>query len=74
MADDKQTLNNVGQILKDKGKLCISVPSHMWLWCKEDELSQHFRRYELSGLRKLVEEAGFEVLFAQNRCLFVTPI
>jgi len=74
IADDKQTLKNIRQMLRDKGRVFISVPAHMWLWCKEDELSQHCRRYELSKLKQLVEDSGFEVLFAQNRFLFIIPL
>ena len=37
------------------------VPTFMFLWGVQDEVSHHRRRYTLSELREAVKAAGFEV-------------
>jgi len=52
------------RILRPGGKLLMTVP-FMW---PEHEMPHDFQRYTTNGLRKLLEENGFEVL-AQERLL-----
>lgn len=43
-------------------KVFITVPAFMFLWSAHDEFLEHKRRYTVSSLRKVVEEAGAKPL------------
>lgn len=59
--DDSQALKIVKeQLLKKGGKCIITVPAYMWLWSKHDELNMHFRRYNRTNLKELLEKSGFK--------------
>jgi len=72
--DDISALRNVHQMLKEKGRLILSVPAHQWLWCKDDEVSRHFRRYELKTLKDLLKSQGFNILYAKNMFVMIIPL
>ena len=42
----------------------MTVPAYQWLWSDDDELSEHRRRYTVSGLRRVAARAGFTVEYA----------
>jgi SAM-dependent methyltransferase len=51
-------------LLKEDGKVFISVPSHQWLFSKGDSYYGHLRRYEKPDLKEKLEKAGLSpVLF-----------
>lgn len=60
--EDKKALDRINSLLKTNGFLLMSVPAKMEHWGSVDMLAGHFRRYEKDGLRKLLNETGFEVL------------
>jgi hypothetical protein len=47
--------------VRNGGGVIVTVPQHPFLWSGFDEISHHRRRYTRSGLKKLVEGAGFRV-------------
>jgi hypothetical protein len=53
----------VHSVLRKNGLLCVTVPAYRTLWSSEDELAGHFRRYTFRGLRRVLEQSGFDVLF-----------
>jgi len=54
-------LKKTRKLLKKKGMLFITVPADQRLWSDSDELSGHKRRYNLSELKEVLENAGFEI-------------
>jgi len=44
------------------GGILITVPQHQWLWSEVDAYSGHCRRYSRGSLRRLMEDAGLDVL------------
>ena len=50
-------------MFKANRKLYITVPSHNYLWSKDDNEAGHFRRYSLRGLKDLIEASGFKIIF-----------
>ena len=59
--DDVAALREVHRVLKADGRALITVPAFMTLWGVQDEVSNHRRRYRLPELRRVLEEAGFEI-------------
>ena len=59
--NDVQILNGLREIVKPGGHLIVTVPAFQLLWSEHDVINQHKRRYRVPQLRRLAEEAGFEV-------------
>lgn len=59
--DDVAGLREFRRVLKPDGRILIFVPTFMFLWGVQDDVSHHRRRYRLPELRRAIENAGFEV-------------
>lgn len=57
------------------GRLFITVPAFNALWSEEDNHAGHYRRYRVKEICKLIDEYGFEMLYASYFYSFlVIPI
>jgi SAM-dependent methyltransferase len=59
--DDRAGLHEIRRVLRRGGQALLFVPAFMFLWGVQDDVSHHRRRYTLSGLKRVVSEAGFEI-------------
>jgi SAM-dependent methyltransferase len=59
--DDVAGLREMRRVLRPDGHLLLFVPTFMFLWGLQDEVSNHRRRYRLPELRRAVSKAGFRV-------------
>jgi SAM-dependent methyltransferase len=69
--DDLAFLKQSHRLLKNGGRLFLTVPASQSLWNEIDDLSGHQRRYEKDELIQVIKNAGFEVEFV-NYWQFVT--
>ena len=59
--DDFGTVKEVYSVLSSGGELSIWVPAFMMLYGDFDRQVGHYRRYTKKVMRRLLEDAGFEV-------------
>ncbi len=69
---DEVALKEVRRVLRLGGSLLITVPAFMFLFGRQDRVSDHKRRYRRPALVKLVNDLGFEVQYSTyfNTVLF----
>jgi SAM-dependent methyltransferase len=60
--DDAGLLRAVSRVLAPEGQVLITVPAHQRLWSSHDEFLGHYRRYDRPHLRRVVEQAGMDVV------------
>ena len=61
MDDDLVGLSEMQRVLRPGGRVLLFVPTFMFLWGLQDDVSHHRRRYRLPQLRRVLEQAGFEI-------------
>jgi len=61
MDDDLAGLSEMFRVLRPGGHALIFVPTFMFLWGLQDDVSHHRRRYRLPELQRVLERAGFEI-------------
>ena len=61
MDDDLAGLSEMQRVLRPGGRVLLFVPTFMFLWGLQDDVSHHRRRYRLPQLRRVLEQAGFEI-------------
>lgn len=70
---DEEALKEIYRVLKPQGIAIITVPAFMFLWGITDVISQHYRRYTLSELRKKIEDRRFSILRSSYFNTFLFP-
>lgn len=61
--DDKKLLTTLNRFLAPGGHLFLTVPAYEMLWSVDDDHAGHYHRYTLPKMEKLLNSAGFSVVF-----------
>ena len=69
-----QHLREYHRILKDDGKLLLTVPALPWLWSSHDRANHHRRRYTRAHLKSLLEIEGWRIERLTYFCTFLFPL
>jgi len=64
--DDLSSIKEWWKILKEDGKLLISVPAHQSKWGDSDVAAGHYRRYERADVYNLLMNGGFRIEYFWN--------
>ena len=59
--DDLAGLKEMLRVLRPGGHVLLFVPTFMFLWGLQDDVSHHRRRYRLPELARVLEQAGFKI-------------
>lgn len=71
---DKETIDKLFQATSPGGKIFITAPAYSFLWSEADVKAGHFRRYSLKTIKRLIESAGFNVLYETYFFSFLVPL
>jgi SAM-dependent methyltransferase len=72
---DGDFLTACRKILAPGGLAYVTVPGLPALWSADDEFAKHYRRYRLSSLTTILQDAGFDVLASSYFfSLLVAPV
>jgi SAM-dependent methyltransferase len=72
--DDERAMGEIYASLKPGGILLISVPQHMFLWSRYDEVGRHFRRYAPDELEAKLRARGFSILASTSFNALLLPL
>ena len=72
--DDNLALTNVNRMLKKGGKLVLTVPSHMWLWNRDDAIAGHKIRYTKGDLEARLKDNGFDIQVSRYFFISIVPL
>ena len=58
---DEIALQEATRVCRPSGHIIITVPAHRWLWGPQDEISQHYRRYQKKELIQLINKHSLTI-------------
>ena len=59
--DDLNSLRTLSRLMKQSGRLVITVPAFPFLWGQHDEQHHHKRRYVAASLQEVIEKGGLKL-------------
>lgn len=62
------------RVLKESGRILITVPAYKFLWSEHDKAMKHRRRYIASELQTKLNQSGFKILKMNYIFTFVFPL
>ncbi len=72
--DDIAAISNIYEMLKVGGTLVVSVPQHMLLWSRLDEIVKHKRRYSRPELVAKLQANGFAIGYLTSFVFVLFPL
>lgn len=72
--DDRAAAAEIARALRPGGVLVVSVPAYRFLWSAHDVALHHQRRYVAGELRRVLEDAGLEIVRLTYLLTLLLPI
>lgn len=72
--EDVTALINVRKMLDKHGHVILTVPTHRWLWSRDDVIAGHKRRYTKKELVEKLQGAGFEIIVSRYFFISIVPL
>jgi 2-polyprenyl-3-methyl-5-hydroxy-6-metoxy-1,4-benzoquinol methylase len=72
--DDTAAILNINKMLGKNGCLIITVPQHMFMWSRLDEILKHKRRYSRRELVTRLQASGFDIRYATSFLFILFPL
>lgn len=72
--DERAALAQFHRCLGDNGVLILSLPAYRWMMSRHDLAVSNARRYTRSGISRLLQAAGFRVVFAGYWNMVLFPL
>jgi len=72
--DEISLLKMLRSWLRPGGSLFVTVPAFPFLWSGEDVVSHHLRRYRISGLGTILQNAGYSIERKTYFNFFLFPV
>jgi SAM-dependent methyltransferase len=72
--NDVAAISNINKMLHKGGRVIITVPQHMFLWSKLDEIVKHKRRYSRRDLVTKLQENDFDISYATSFLFVLFPL
>ena len=72
--DDTLAISNIFKMLNSGGIFIMTVPQHMFLWSKLDEIVKHKRRYSRTELINKIQINGFNIKYISSFVFFLFPL
>lgn len=71
--DDVTAVNELYRVCKTGGHIAITIPAYMFLWGPHDVINQHYRRYKLKQVTKLLNNHNGSIVYKTyyNSILFL---
>ena len=74
LSDERRALREWGRVLHPQGLLFVSVPAYPWLFGPHDRALEHYRRYNLPDLMKLLKDNDFQPIFSSYIFCLTFPL
>jgi SAM-dependent methyltransferase len=73
ISDDTVAVKDLLSLVRKGGYIVCMVPAFPWLWSRQDEVAEHFRRYTKKTLIRLFENKDTEIVYCSyfNTILFL---
>ncbi len=71
--NEEIAISEIYRVLKNNGKVIVTVPSYNFLWSDHDIVSHHFRRYRIGNVRYKFLKNNFTILKASYYNMILFP-
>ncbi len=72
--NDVAAISNIHKMLHKGGEFIITVPQHMFLWSRLDEIVKHKRRYSRRELVNKLQDNGFDISYSTSFLFVLFPL
>lgn len=66
LEDDRKSLKEIARVTKPDGVLVVTFPHRHFYFAHDDRFVHHYRRYEITEMLSLLEEAGFRPVYIKK--------